>query len=191
MINNTIYIVSGLPRSGTSMMMRIMEAAGLPVMTDNIRKSDIDNPKGYYEFEMVKTIKEDTSWVKDTRGKVFKMVSLLLYYLPTDEHYKIVFMHREMSEILASERQMLQRLGKKLDAAREQEVGELFAKHLKGIEKWLAKQKNMGVIHINYNEVLNDKEKELKKLHHFLGDQFDLPAMIAVVDQTLYRQRKG
>ena len=110
--NNNITIVSGLPRSGTSMMMKMLEAGGLEAVTDEIRKADEDNPKGYYEFEKVKKIKEDSSWLEDVKGKVVKMVSMLLYDLPSDYSYKIIFMRREMNEILASQTKMLGRKGK-------------------------------------------------------------------------------
>ena len=103
-MDNVITIVSGLPRSGTSMMMQILESGGMKVITDNIRKADEDNPHGYYEYERVKKIKDDTGWLKETRGKAFKMISLLLYDLPSNENYKVIFMKRKMSEILASQR---------------------------------------------------------------------------------------
>ncbi len=101
-MDNIITIVSGLPRSGTSMMMQILDSGGMTVVTDNIRKANEDNPHGYYEYEMVKETKEDAGWLKETRGKAFKMVSQLLYDLPSGENYKIIFMKRKMNEILAS-----------------------------------------------------------------------------------------
>ena len=108
-MNSVITIVSGLPRSGTSMMMRMLEAGGMEVVTDNIRKANGDNPHGYFEFEKVKKIKEDSSWLDETFGKVFKMVSMLLYELPSDKNYKIIFMKRNMKEIMASQRIMLKK----------------------------------------------------------------------------------
>jgi len=107
-----ITIVSGLPRSGTSMMMNMLEKGGMEALTDNIRKADEDNPKGYFEFEKVKKIKEDSSWLEKTRGKVFKMVSMLLYELPLTYKYRIIFMKRDMDEMLSSQRKMLEREGK-------------------------------------------------------------------------------
>ena len=184
-----IIIVSGLPRSGTSMMMRILVAGGVPVVTDNIRKADIDNPKGYYELEQVKTIKQNSSWIKDTRGQAFKMVSMLLYYLPPEEHYKIVFMRRAMEEILASERKMLARRAKDFDPERENEVNKLFTRHLQDIGKWLDMQNNIEVLYVNYNMVLKNKENELEKLLHFLDRQLNLNKMLEVIDLSLYRQR--
>ncbi|HLB25802.1 MAG TPA: adenylyl-sulfate kinase, partial [Nitrospirota bacterium] len=101
-----VTIVSGLPRTGTSLMMKMLEAGGMPVVTDSIRGADVDNPNGYYEFEKVKEIKKDKAWLMDARGKAFKMVSMLLPDLPREFRYKVVFMEREMSEVLASQKKM-------------------------------------------------------------------------------------
>src|SRR2546428_1479705 len=106
-----ITIVSGLPRSGTSMMMRMLDAGGLPVLVDNIRKADDDNPYGYYEFEPVKRLSSDSSWLREARGKAFKMVYALLYELPKDYDYRVIVMQRKMDEIIASQRAMLCRQG--------------------------------------------------------------------------------
>src|SRR2546430_7498795 len=118
-MDSEIIIVSGLPRSGTSLMMQMLENGGVPVVTDHIRSADTDNPRGYYEFEQVKKIKTDTSWLPGTRGKAFKMVSQLLYDLPPSEKYMILFMERDWDEMLLSQEKMLQRLGKPV-APREQ-----------------------------------------------------------------------
>ena len=107
-----IVIVSGLPRSGTSLMMQMLSSGGLPVMTDDARPADVDNPRGYFELERVKAIRKDSSWLPQARGKALKMVSLLLYDLPADERYRILFMERDMEEVLASQRKMLDRLQK-------------------------------------------------------------------------------
>src|SRR5713101_3371282 len=111
-MNSEIIIVSGLPRSGTSLMMQMLENGGVEIVTDNIRAADTDNPRGYYEFEKVKKIKQDASWLPATRGKAFKMVSQLLYDLPTSEQYRIIFMERDLEEVLLSQEKMLQRLGR-------------------------------------------------------------------------------
>src|SRR6516162_8939972 len=111
-MDSEITIVSGLPRSGTSLMMQMLDYGGMEVVTDNIRTADTDNPKGYYEYEIVKKIKQDISWLPATRGKAFKMVSQLLYDLPANETYRIIFMERDMDETLLSQEKMLQRLGR-------------------------------------------------------------------------------
>ena len=142
-----ITIVSGLPRSGTSMM-RMLKVWGMEIVTDNIRKADEDNPGGYYEDERVKRMKEDSSWLNECHGKAVKVISLLLYDLPSGRKYKIIFMRREMEEILASQRVMLQRRGAREDDVTEQELGESFGKHLRAVEEWLATQKNMDVLYL-------------------------------------------
>ncbi|MDZ7290466.1 MAG: sulfotransferase [candidate division KSB1 bacterium] len=190
MEKDIVTIVSGLPRSGTSMMMRMLAAGGMPVVTDNIRAADEDNPKGYYEFEKVKQIPHDKSWLVETKGKAIKMVSELLRHLPPDYNYKIIFMRRKMEEILASQRQMLIRKGKPVDTIDDEKLKDLFSRHLEEIEAWLAQQPNMAVIYVHYSEVLANPWEQATRISSFLANQLDVDKMIGVVDQTLYRQRK-
>ena len=126
-----ITIVSGLPRSGTSMMMRILEAGGMRILKDEIRKADEDNPAGYYEFEKVKELKKDPSWLENAKGKAVKIISSLLEHLPERYIYKIIFIHRNMEEILDSQRQMLIRRGEATNEVSDEKVGKMFLKHLK------------------------------------------------------------
>ena len=186
-----ITIVSGLPRSGTSMMMmRMLEAGGMEVITDQIRQPDEDNPRGYYEFEQVKKIQEDCSWLQTTKGTVFKMVSQLLYYLPPEHTYKIIFMHRNLKEILLSQKRMLERRGQ-IDAdISDEEMGEIFKRHLMQIEHWLSTQKNIEILHISYNEILEHPIEMAENVKNFLGKQFDVRNMVNVVDKSLYRQKE-
>ena len=111
-MDSTIIIVSGLPRSGTSLMMQMLQNGGVGVLTDNIRAADDDNPRGYYELDRVKTISHDASWLPDAHGKAFKAVSLLLYDLPASERYRIILMDRDLDEVLHSQETMLKRLGR-------------------------------------------------------------------------------
>lgn len=187
--NKPIVIVSGLPRSGTSMMMRILEAGGMPVLVDNIRKADEDNPRGYYEFEDVKNTREKPSWLDEAQGKAVKMVSMLLYDLPEDRRYKVIFMKRKMEEILASQRKMLERKGQ-LDTTDYEAMSRSFTKHLLEIEKWLEEQINFQVVYVNYNDILNNPLQALRPVNTFLGESLDLNRMTDVVDESLYRQRK-
>src|SRR6185369_5935200 len=110
-----VIIVSGLPRSGTSMMMSMLVAGGIKAMTDSIRTADEDNPKGYFELEKVKELEKDHLWLSDAAGKAIKIISALLKHLPREYPYKTIFMRREMKEILASQRQMLIRRGEATD----------------------------------------------------------------------------
>lgn len=192
---STVNIVSGLPRSGTSMMMKMLEAGGIPVLIDNIRKADIDNPKGYYEFERVKKVKEDQAWLEDGVGKVVKMVSMLLLDLPEGYNYKIVFTRREMKEILASQRKMLVRLGEQdeqseEEAAREDRVmAANYRQHLVKVHNWLNKQPNIEVLYVRYNDFLADPLPQIEEMNTFFGGVLDTEKMKGVVDPSLYRNR--
>jgi hypothetical protein len=168
-MDNFITIVSGLPRSGTSMMMQILESGGMEVITDNIRKANEDNPLGYYEYERVKKIKDDTGWLKETRGKAFKMISQLLYDLPSNENYKVIFMKRKMSEILASQSKMLERMGSSKDGISDEKMGEFFDKHLSKIIDWIEGRKYIDVLYIGYNDFLINPDEHIKTLNRFLN----------------------
>jgi len=188
-MNTEIVIVSGLPRSGTSLMMQMLVNGGLEGVTDNIRTADTDNPRGYYEFERVKKIKEDTSWLPQVRGKVVKMVSQLLYDLPAIERYRIIFMERDLDEMLVSQEKMLERLGRK--AAPREEIKRAFTLHLKRLYQWLDQQKNMDVLRISYNTLLQHPEEQARLVREFLNDGVDLERMVSTVDHGLYRNRKS
>jgi len=125
-----VTIVSGLPRSGTSMMMRMLDKGGLPVLADSIRVADEDNPRGYYEFEPVKKTAEDASWLEDAEGRVVKMVYRLLYDLPSNRRYRVIFMRRHMDEILASQKKMLVRKGMADNVPPDEEIAALFNSQL-------------------------------------------------------------
>ncbi|MBN1180113.1 MAG: sulfotransferase domain-containing protein [Anaerolineae bacterium] len=190
MDDRSVIIVSGLPRSGTSMMMRMLEAGGIPLLIDNLRQADKDNPKGYYEFEKVKQIEQDTSWLPDAQGKAVKMVSALLKHLPPDYRYKIVFMRREMAEILASQRQMLVRRGEPTDLVSDEKMADLFERHLKQVIDWIDAQPNVEVLYVSFNDVVKQPSEPVAQVNRFLGGAMDEAAMNAAVDPQLYRQRR-
>ena len=184
-----IIIVSGLPRSGTSMMMKIIEAGGMEVFTDNLRIADEDNPKGYYELEQVKALKDgDDSWLSAAPGKVVKVISSLLEHLPSTYKYKIVFMRREISEILASQNQMLIRRGEASDG-NDGQMAMMFQEHLKRVRVWLTNQPNMDVLYVDYNTMMDDHAPEIKAVAEFLGITEKLNSMLVVPDKKLYRQK--
>lgn len=188
-MDKIITIVSGLPRSGTSMMMKILEAGSMEIMTDNIRKADEDNPLGYYEFERVKKIKKDNLWLKEAEGKVFKMVSMLLYDLPSNQNYKIIFMKRKMDEILASQRKMIERNGQNKGGVSDEEMGRLFTKHLNTIAKWIEEQNNIEVLYVSYNDFIENPIEQAKMLNRFLNSKLNINEVEKVVDRSLYRNR--
>jgi hypothetical protein len=185
-----ITIVSGLPRSGTSMMMKMLEAGGMPIMTDNIRSADENNPKGYYEFERVKKLKDgDIAWVESANGKVVKVISALLEHLPMDFRYKVIFMRRDLNEILASQKKMLEVMGQSNGAVTDEQLASIYHKHLVKIEGWLARQTNLDVIYVHYNTLLRDPTDYLIQMRAFLKGNLDIEKMRSVIDSNLYRQR--
>ena len=188
--SDAVVVVSGLPRSGTSMMMKSLEAGGLLPVTDALRAADEDNPKGYYELERVKQMdKGDTSWVADAQGKVVKVISALLEHLPPGYEYKVVFMRRNMDEILASQKKMLERRGEPTDRVSDEDLTRLFTKHLQKVETWMRAQPNFSVLYVDYNEMLTSPEPFARQVNQFLGGRLDEQKMATVVDPNLYRNR--
>jgi hypothetical protein len=187
----TIVVVSGLPRSGTSMMMKMLEAGGIPPLTDALREADADNPKGYYEFERVKQMdKGDTGWLLEAGGKAVKVISALLQHLPADYDYKVIFMERRLPEILASQRKMLGHRGEDADQMDDARMGELFTRHVDQVRSWMAQQPNFDVLYVHYSDVLGDPEAQARRVSGFLDNRLRYEAMAEVVDPELYRNRR-
>lgn len=184
-----IVIVSGLPRSGTSMMMRMIEAGGVPALIDNIRQADEDNPRGYYEFEPVKKTKEDPSWLQQAGGKVVKMVYRLLYDLPDDREYHVVFTRRNLDEVIRSQDVMLTRLGKESGNIPPERLKALFEKQLAEFDEWVAKQPHFKILYTNYNESVQNPLPTVETVNQFLGGNLNVEAMKKIVEPKLYRQR--
>lgn len=186
----TITVVSGLPRSGTSMMMKMLEAGGIPPLTDEIREADADNPKGYYELERVKKLdKGDSEWLATAEGKAVKVISALLQHLPETYDYQVIFMERHMPEILASQRKMLDRRGEE-DEMDDEKMRALFEKHLQQIKTWLGEQENFSVLYVHYSEALADARTQAERVKGFLGAELDVDKMTGTVDPNLYRNRQ-
>jgi hypothetical protein len=187
--SKTIIVVSGLPRSGTSMMMNMLAAGGVPVVSDAIRNADEDNPNGYFEFEPVKQLSEgQNAWLAEADHKVVKIVSALLEYLPTGHRYKIIFMERDIKEILASQSKMLNRR-KEESRVSDAEMEDQFNKHLADIKYWLARQPSMEVLYVNYRELIADPEGYSKTIANFIGVPVDQAKMRSVPNERLYRNR--
>ena len=186
-----ITVISGLPRSGTSMMMKMVEAGGIPPMTDALRVADEDNPKGYYEFERVKQMdKGDVAWVPEARGKAVKIISALLKYLPADERYRVIFIRRDIDEILASQRKMLIHRGEDPDKQDDAQMKRLFEKHVRQVEEWLAAQKHIQTLYVHYSDMLGNPGPQIERVNAFLGGKLDPARMAEVVDPQLYRNKK-
>lgn len=185
-----VVVVSGLPRSGTSMAMKMLDAAGVPIVTDGAREADIDNPKGYFEDDRVLKLAEadDKSWLRDARGRAVKIISYLVRHLPGENNYKVIFMLRDMEEVLASQAKMLERRGEGNDTDDEQ-MRQLFESDLWRTRYFIKHNRNVEALEVGYRDVLDDPESQARRIAAFLGGQRDVEAMAAVVDPSLYRNR--
>lgn len=185
-----IVIVSGLPRSGTSMMMKMLDAGGVEPVQDGVRTADTDNPKGYYEFERAKKLdKGDHDWLPDAQGKAVKVITALLRHLPAGYEYRVLLMRRDIKEVLASQTKMLQNRGE--DAGADDEtMMRLYAKHLQQTEAWMTEQSNLIYLDVDYAKLVSDPMSQLPQINAFLGGKLDVQAMASVADPSLYRNRK-
>jgi hypothetical protein len=187
-----VVIVSGLPRSGTSMAMKMLEAGGMELVVDNVRTADEDNPKGYYEDERIKELAEmeDRSWLEAARGKVIKVVSSLLNHLPESNDYKVVFMRRNLHEVLASQTKMLERRGE-ASHTEDDDLLKMYQAHLEKIEFQLRFRPNFDALYVDYAEAIRDPASAARQIAAFVGGDLDVDRMAAVVDGSLYRNRAG
>jgi len=188
-IKGEIVIVSGLPRSGTSMMMQILDKGGYDVLTDKVREADNNNPKGYYEFEPVKKLMMDKSWLPEAEGKVVKIIAQLLPFLPSNYDYKIIFMRRDMNEVLKSQQIML---GKEKDVKLKvfpMGLNDAFQKQLIKVENWIDSQPNVEMLSVDYSNVIDNAEDEIDNVISFLSSPGDRDKMMKVVDKKLYRNK--
>ncbi len=185
-----IIVVSGLPRSGTSMTMKMLAEGGISLLTDGIRVADESNPEGYYEFEKVKQLDKagDLSWLNQARGKAVKIISFLLPNLPDTLDYRVIFMHRDLHEVIASQNRMLVKRGEPAGADDDRMLT-LFDDHLKKVKQVIAARPCFDVIDIDYHEVLDQPRRQATRISEFLGGGLDVECMAAAVDQRLYRNR--
>jgi hypothetical protein len=173
------------------MMMKMLEAGNMQLLTDRVRVADEDNPKGYYEYEKVKDMENDNSWMDKACGKTVKIVSPILHHLNLDEDYtyKIIFMVRDLDETLASQKKMADRLGQNNDVIKDNILKEKYSLHLEEIYEWLQQQKNIDVLYVNYTDVLENPFATAEGISEFLDADTYAEEMAAVVDKSLYRQR--
>jgi hypothetical protein len=188
-----ITIVSGLPRSGTSLMMQMLHAGGLPVLSDGERKPDTDNPKGYLEWERIKQLPKDPSLMAEAEGKAVKVISQLILSLPARHEYRVVFMQRPLPEVVKSQDEMLRRRGNEDSvtdsSAAASAIEEAFQRHLIEVNRWLAAKANVQVLRVHYHRVLREPKLVGEELAAFLQVPLDVPAMVRQVDGSLYRNR--
>ena len=190
MTGNFVTIVSGLPRSGTSLMMQMLTAGGMQVITDGQRAPDQHNPRGYYELEAVKHTRTDHSWLARAEGKAVKVVHVLLPHLPLDREYRVIFMQRDLIEIIASQRAMLQQQGRPAAKLPDSKLAEIFGNQLSQVWQWLSQNPNFRVLHLQHRDVIEMPLTAAQQIATFLDGGLDPKRMAAAVDPGLYRQRR-
>jgi len=186
-----IIVVSGLPRSGTSMAMKMLDAGGLPTLRDGLRAPDESNPKGYYEFEPVKRLDKNghTAWLVDARGKAVKIISFLLTFLPETFDYQVVFMERNLDEVLASQNKMLVARGERPDTANDQKMRQVYEQHLEKVDRFLQHRRCFTKLTVRYRDAIENPAAEARRINKFLGRRLNVERMAAVADRDLYRNR--
>ncbi len=185
-----IVVVSGLPRSGTSMAMRMLEAGGMALHVDGVREADVDNPRGYFELERVKDLERDADrgWLREARGRAIKVVSFLLFSLPLEHDYRVLFMRRDLREVLASQAKMLAHRGER----HEQDDASMEARyreHLEKVDFILRRRPCFESLYVDHRGVIEDPEREARRIAAFVGQPLDVESMASAVDPTLYRNR--
>ncbi len=190
-LGDAVIVVSGLPRSGTSMMMKMLAAGGLELVKDDVREADEDNPRGYFELERVKDLQrdQDKAWLREARGKAVKIISQLLEVLPAENLYKVIFMERDLTEVLASQAKMLERRGEEGGSAKDQEMAEMFTEHLSKARFILRRRPHFVVLYCCYADVVSNPGAAAFQVNQFLGGRLDSEAMKGVVEPKLYRNR--
>jgi hypothetical protein len=184
-----ITIVSGLPRSGTSLMMQMLAAGGMPILSDGERQADVENPRGYLEWERIKQLPKDPACIAEAESKAVKVISLLLLSLPEGHEYRVIFMQRPLTEVLASQEVMLHHRGTAKPGADASVIAAAFEKNLRAVNAWLDSKSYIKTLRVSYHEVLRDAEDVGQKLIQFLGISLNVEAMTGQVDATLYRNR--
>jgi hypothetical protein len=186
-----ITIASGLPRSGTSLMMQMLAAGGLEPLTDGKRVADSNNPRGYFEWEKAKSLPREPQCIGEAEGKVVKIISSLLLSLPNNRTYKVIFMERSLAEVAASQSAMIQKLGAQGPALTKEAMARALDAHLKQVKAALRLRPEMDIHRVQHEDILENPLNVSRTLREFLAVPLDLNAMTAQVDPSLYHQRQG
>ena len=186
-----IVVVSGLPRSGTSMLMKMLESGGMEILSDSERAADIDNPKGYFEYGRIKDLEKETdkSYIREGRGKVLKVISFLIKDLPDDNDYRVIFMRRDLDEVLASQNKMIHRLGTTDTTATEAAMKEAYRNDIVRTRLLCRNRPNFELIEIGYKPTIEDPAATARSVNAFVGGHLNEAAMREAVDGSLYRNR--
>ena len=187
-----IYIVSGLPRSGTSLAMQMLAAGGLPILSDGLRQSDSNNQRGYYEWERIKQLPQEPSLIVEAEDKAVKVISSLLFALPTNYDYRVIFMLRPIEEVQASQAAMIRNLGTQAPALPAEAMQAALKAHLAQVNAGIASRQGgdgFPVLRVNYHDLIADPHRAAQSMAGFLGRALNVDAMARQVDPALYRQR--
>jgi hypothetical protein len=189
-----IVVVSGLPRSGTSMAMRMLDAGGMPILTDAVRSADQSNVHGYYELEAVKQLHtiyggDEPGWLPDAQGKAVKIISFLLTWLPETYDYRVIFMRRSLDEVVASQHAMLASRGEPVESTDADRLRLIYEQHLGEVARLIARRACFSAMDVEYRRVLDHPVDEARRLGAFTGAVLDVDAMAAAVDPGQYRSR--
>jgi hypothetical protein len=182
-------IVSGLPRSGTSLMMQMLAAGGMPILSDGERIADADNPRGYCEWERIKQLPKEPGCIGEAEGKAVKVISQLLFALPGGHDYRIIFIERPLPEVVASQAEMIRRRGTTGAALPEAALIAGLKMHLNQVNAWLAQKRDLAVLRVEYRAVLRDPTVAAESVQKFVERKLDVRSMARQVDSSLYRQR--
>ncbi len=185
-----ITVVSGLPRSGTSLVMQMLQAGGHPILCDEHRPADADNPRGYLEYAKVRTLERDATWLAEAEGRAVKIVSPLLTRLPTGFDYRVIFVRRNLHEVVRSQEQMLQRRNQPIGPDKTAMI-QHFERHLTSIDEWLASRPDIQVLNCQHESLIRDPDTVARAIAQFLEQVSILGVnqMAGVVDPALHRQR--
>jgi len=183
-----VTVVSGVPRSGTSLVMQMLAAGGVPVFSDGVRQADDDNPRGYFEHEAVKASARDASWLAAASGRAVKVIHALIPHLPDGPELRVLFVEREMSELLQSQARMIERMGgsSRVD---DEATARAFAAQVEAALAQLAARPRTAVLRLEHRELLAAPLRQAERMDVFLGEGLDREAMAACVDPALHRQR--
>ncbi len=186
-----ITVVSGLPRSGTSLMMQILDANGVTILTDHVRCADESNTRGYYEYEKVKSLMKDNSWVGEAEGKAVKIIAQLIPSLPPNYSYDVIFMERDIDEIVSSQEKMLARSNARKSLMSRDILTKTFLQHAENTRRWICSQKNMRMVSVSFKDLITTTSVEIAKINSGLPMTLQTEMSVRVIHPELYREQKN
>ena len=184
-----ITVVSGLPRSGTSLVMQMLAAGGMAVLSDGRREADTSNPRGYFEYQRVKNLKADNAWLGEGQGKAVKIILQLMPYVPPGYRYRVVVVERDLDEVVASQRAMLEREGRSGAEISGEQLKRVFATQSSRVYRWMKNQAGVDVLTVHHRQLIENPASASVQIAEFLDGQVDIERMAGVVDLSLYRNR--